>query len=225
MERDAHALPAQLDLLEQLHGRPKPPKPKTAFEWVLWENVAYLVPDEKRAQAFEALRISGATTPRGLLEVPRERLLAVTALGGMHAEKRADRLVESAELVVERFEGDLERVLRRPQPEARRALQAFPAIGAPGADKILLFTGAYPVPALESNGLRVLVRLGHAAEQKSYDATYREGVGALAPHAGRGQRWLVRAFELLRRHGQTLCKRSEPLCFDCPLEKACPFAA
>jgi hypothetical protein len=36
----------------------------------------------------------------------------------------------------------------------------FPMIGEPGAEKILLFSGVLPVPALESNGVRVLV---HAA--------------------------------------------------------------
>jgi hypothetical protein len=52
--------------------------------------------------------------------------------------------------------------------EARRALQKFPGIGAPGADKILLFTKTHALPALDSNGLRVLVRLGLAKEAKSY---------------------------------------------------------
>ena len=53
------------------------------------------------------------------------------------------------------------------------ALKRSPAIGDPGMTKILLFCRAFPIPALESNGLRVLVRLGYGKEKPNYSATYR----------------------------------------------------
>ena len=49
----------------------------------------------------------------------------------------------------------------------------FPMIGEPGAEKILLFSGVLAVLALDSNGVRVLVRLGVGEERKSYAATYK----------------------------------------------------
>ena len=45
-------------------------------------------------------------------------------------------------------------------PASEKALKRFPSIGDPGAEKILLFTRSYPVMALDSNGLRVLCRVG-----------------------------------------------------------------
>jgi endonuclease III len=69
------------------------------------------------------------------------------------------------------------------------------------------------------------VRLGFAKAAKSYSTTYRSGTAALAPHAGRGCAWLMRAHDLLRRHGQTLCKNSAPLCDECPLAESCPSGA
>jgi hypothetical protein len=42
----------------------------------------------------------------------------------------------------------LQGVLKKPLPQARKALKVFPGIGDPAADKILLFTHAYPVMAL-----------------------------------------------------------------------------
>src|SRR5439155_27174229 len=63
--------------------------------------------------------------------------------------------------------------LKTPLPQAKKALKKFPSIGDPGAEKILLLTGSYPVMALDSNGLRVLCRVGFAEEQKNYSATYR----------------------------------------------------
>jgi hypothetical protein len=52
------ALPTLSEVTRQLrrqHGAAKRPPPKTAFEWVLWENVAYLADDAKRTEAFALL--------------------------------------------------------------------------------------------------------------------------------------------------------------------------
>jgi endonuclease III len=36
---------------------------------------------------------------------------------------------------------------------------------------------------------------------------------------------LTVAHQLLRKHGQELCKRSQPICDQCPLRESCAFAA
>lgn len=148
----------------------------------------------------------------------------LAGMGGIHPDRRVSKWIAIAETVQDEFDGDLEGALALPLSKARRALQLFPGIARPGADKILLFTRTHPVPALESNGLRVLVRLGHARESKNYSTTYREAIAALEPHAFRGCAWLIRAHQLLRRHGQALCKNNDPLCDACPLADVCPSA-
>lgn len=215
------------DVVEELartHGEPEPPPPRGALEWIAWETVGYLCDDERRAAAFAALRKKTRFAPGRMLSAPIADLTAITRIGGIHPGLRARRLHEIAELVQEEFGGDLEAVLARPEREALAALKKFPAIGRPGAEKILLMTGARPLLALESNGLRALVRLGFGAESKSYDATYRSVAAAVADGiAGRDCAWLARAHHLLRRHGQTLCRRSEPRCLDCPLSERCAW--
>jgi hypothetical protein len=42
--------------LEKLYGRPEPPKLTDPLEMILWENVAYLVDDERREKAFRMLK-------------------------------------------------------------------------------------------------------------------------------------------------------------------------
>jgi endonuclease-3 len=235
---DPSHLPAQLERLEELHGAPRRPLPRTALDWVLWENAAYLVPDERRRAAYRALAKRTGLRAQGIVGLAREELHAIAALGGMMPERRVEKLLAIAETMREAFDGDLEPALALPLAQARRALKGFPGIGAPGADKILLFTRTHALPALDSNGLRVLVRLGHAKEAKSYAATYRDALRALAPMPGgaaRGCTWLippgwlgahrraprmpaahggcaagVRAYELLRTHGQALCKHNDP---------------
>jgi hypothetical protein len=56
---------------------------------------------------------------------------------------------------------------------ARRLLQQFPTIGAPGAEKILLFASLAPVAAVPSAFLAVPVRLWHGDVETSYSANYR----------------------------------------------------
>lgn len=222
MKVDAKSLPRLLDRLEAQAGPPPRRPPRTALEWVLWENAGYLVDDEKRAKAYRALAKRTGPSAAGILALPREELLAIAKLGGMHPERRVEKLVAIAVTVRDAFGGDLEAELSGTLPRARRALKRFPGIGAPGADAILLFTGRHALAALESNGLRVLVRLGLAHEDPSYAKSYRSAVEALAPHLGRGCAWLERAHGLLRRHGQTLCRRTAPACDECPLADGCP---
>jgi endonuclease-3 len=109
------------------------------------------------------------------------------------------------------------------RPKAKKALQKFPGIGGPGAEKILVFSRTYPVLALESNGLRVLLRLGFREEQKSYSTTCRLVQKAAGEGLDNDYPWLIQAHLLLRRHGQELCKRSKPECSKCPLAPDCEF--
>ena len=189
---------------------------------ILWENVAYLADDDRRHQAFQVLKKRIGTEPTQILSASGEALLEVTRHGIM-AEQFADKLRKCASSMLEEFDGDLRPILKLPLPKARKALQEFPGIGEPGAEKILVFTRTYPVLALESNGLRVLVRLGFGEEKKSYSTTYRLVQKAAGEGLDKDYPWLIQAHLLLRRHGQELCRRSEPMCEKCPLAPDCTF--
>src|ERR1017187_7923744 len=81
-----------------------------------------------------------------------------------------------------RFQGNLEQILEWPYARAKKALKLFPSIGDPGAEKILLFCGVAAGLALESNGLRVLTRIGYGRPHlKNYGAVYRSVQDSLAP--------------------------------------------
>jgi endonuclease III len=121
------------------------------------------------------------------------------------------------------FADDLAPVLDKPLPTAKKDLRKFPAIGEPSAEKILLFNRRHALLALESNGLRVLVRLGYAPEHRNYSAMYKQMQRALAPQLPASCDALIRAHQLLRQHGQDLCRRTTPLCGSCPLRADCAF--
>ena len=224
-------MPASLTLaiviatLRKLYGDPPRPPVTDPFEQILWENVAYLVDDEKRAEAFALLRKIVGTSPEQILRAKPEKLVAVTRLGGMVPEERANRLRQSAEIAAILLKGKLDAILDESLAKAKKTLRQFPAIGEPGAEKILMFAGKHPVFGLDSNGLRVLLRLGFASELKSYSASYRAVQQALVGQLPKDCDFLTAAHQLLRKHGQELCKRSQPICDKCPLLKSCHFAA
>jgi endonuclease-3 len=85
-----------------------------------------------------------------------------------------------------------------------------------------MFSGVLPVLALESNGVRVLVRLGIGEDRNSYAATYRSVREATLGHLPEDCESLTIAHLLLRQHGQELCFRNSPACHSCPLNSDCP---
>jgi endonuclease III len=209
-------------ILARHHGSPKAPPTADPFELILWENVAYLAPPARRLEAFEQLKRTIGTAPAALLEAPRSRLEAVTSHGILKGTSAA-KLRECARIALEECGGDVGAALRGAPSRAKRVLRSFPGIGEPGAEKVLLFTGLGADLAPDSNGLRVLVRLGLVGEQGSYSRTYaasRQAAKGLPADPG----FVREAHLLLREHGRTLCRRRLPRCSACPLEARCAFA-
>jgi endonuclease-3 len=150
-------------------------------------------------------------------------LLPIAMRGGMRPQMRVFRWREIARITLNQFAGNLDSILSRPYPEAKKALKQFPNIGDPGAEKILLLCGVASGLPLESNGLRVLSRVGWGRIQKNYGATYRSVQEDVKPELPAGVERLQEAHLLLRTHGQTLCKDKAPLCHECPVSAECRY--
>ncbi len=207
--------------LEKLYGRPRRPATTDPFELVLWENVGYLVDDAKRTHVFEKLREQVGLTPEAILGAPDPVLIDAVREGGMRPPDRAAKLRHCAEIAEEIGLDRLRRTVRADPAAGRKLLKRFPGFGDPGADKVLLCNRSLVTLAPDSNVLRVLVRLGFGRKEKDYSRTYRAVVEATASELPTDFPWLIRARELLRCHGQELCKRTHPSCDACPLSTKC----
>jgi endonuclease-3 len=212
-----------IDILTGYYGAQEPSPGHDPLELILWENVGYLISDERREQAFEALRQKVGTSADSILGADPDDLYQIAKLGGMLPDVRVDRLLTIARITVDEFGGSLDEVVKRPLAEAKRAIKMYPGIGDPGAEKILLFSKSHPVMALESNGLRALLRLGFGREQKNYAATYRSVQTAISGQYKPDFDRLIQAHLLLRKHGQDLCRRSKAICQPCPMKKVCNY--
>src|SRR5262249_7325187 len=125
-------LPEAIEKLQAHYGEPVAPKLSGPWEIILWENVAYLATDERRRQAFQALKKGVGIKPEQILSAAAEALLEVTRHGIM-PEQFAEKLRKCARIALEEFDGDLRPVLKLTLSQAKKALQKFPGIGEPGA--------------------------------------------------------------------------------------------
>src|SRR5881628_1797089 len=78
------------------YGKQEGPITNDPFELILLENIAYLVNDERREEAFKLLRKHAGTKPHQILAASHDDILCATKLGGMHPEQRISRLKEIA---------------------------------------------------------------------------------------------------------------------------------
>src|SRR6185436_12082618 len=85
-------------------------------------------------------------------------LYDIAKMGGVRPEDRVEKLRAIAHLAEEEFGGDLNVVLGQPSATAKRGLQRFPGIGAPGAERILMHTHETSAaePALIASYIRAI---------------------------------------------------------------------
>jgi endonuclease III len=198
-------LPALLDRLEDAGGQPDAVPSTDGWELILAENIGYLVDDQRRWRALGQLRTVVGLEPEQILTAPDDVLQSIVV--GPRPAERARRLRRCAELAI-----------------AGASWRAYPGIGKPGADRIDLFTGSRAVLALDANCMRVLARLGYADPRNSYARSYARAQAAAATQLDGTVPALQRAHQLLRRHGQLICRRKDPACDGCPIADDCPSA-
>ena len=214
-----------IEIVETLAERhPIPTVPSDPFQLILWDNIGYLVDDERRRRLFDAFEREVGLDPAAILAADPDLLLRLAEGGGMRPETRVERWRLIAQIVLET--GDFAGALKAlPLNKARALLKRFPTIADPGADKILLLPAIAATPALESNGLRALARLGFFEEQADYGRSYKAGTEVLARDGRADVAWLTTAFHVLREHGKVLCRRGQPQCLACPVDAQCAHVA
>jgi endonuclease III len=220
--------------LEKLYGPQKLAGPSDPYEMILFLNCAYPATDAKCAKGFEIVKHEAGLAPNEILAAPKGKLAKLLSSTGMFPEQRVDRLKQIARIVKKEAGGNLKAgVKKRLQEEkaqlgkgvrgAKKLLQEFPVIGEQSADKILLFAKLDPVAAVPSACVGVPMRIWFGGESKNYAADYRQARDVL--NAGLDEKFEARqrAYLLLKKHGQEICKRSKPKCEICRLTAHCAY--
>jgi endonuclease III len=234
MTSPGQILYAVLNRMEQLYGPQKAAGPRDPYEMILFVNCGYPATDASCSKGFEALKREVGLKPDEILAAPKAKLAKLMRLGGIVAELRAKRLKDIARMVQTEFAGDLRVALKtRMQEEkkepgsgiraAKKELQNFPVIGEPGAEKILLFSKLAPVAAVPSAAVGVPMRIYFGGDGKNYAADYRRAREALSADLPETFPTRQRAYLLLKKHGQEICKRTRPKCEVCPVTGQCAY--
>ena len=216
-------IPELLNRLESVYGPKQPTWPTDPYLFLVWWHCGYPASDGACDKGWVELTKSIGTTPEAILAASPAKLAAALKPGGMVPEIRAQRLKQIAARVKDQFEGDLLTALHGPLGQVRKELKKFPNIAEPGVDRILLFARIAPVAAVPSNCPHVLVRILLGMERENYGVTYREAQQAIESEIPTTFDARTRAYLLVKQHGQTICKRTNPKCDQCPVNTTCAY--
>lgn len=88
-----------VDKLHRHYGASAPPFSTDPLELVIWENIAYLASDERRAEAFANLKENIGTRPEQILAAKHSALAAI-GKAGILPDVSAEKLLTAGELQV-----------------------------------------------------------------------------------------------------------------------------
>jgi len=134
---------------------------------------------------------------------------------GLQREK-ARHLKAIAQDVLDRYDGRLEKVLKKPVNAARSELLSLPGVGYKTADVVLAFAAGRDVTAVDTHVFRVSKRLGFALKEDNHEKVKTE----LEKFIPAGRR--IEAHLLIIQLGREYCRAISPLHEKCPVNKLCP---
>ncbi|MHC4399834.1 MAG: endonuclease III domain-containing protein [Planctomycetota bacterium] len=172
-----------------------------------WKNVEKAIGNLKQADLLE---------PRALYDVPAEELEEWIRPAGYYRVK-ARRLGNLLRLVVERYDGSLEKMFSTGLSSLREELLGVNGIGPETADSILLYAGALPTFVVDTYTHRVLARHGWIEFEANYHSIKDHFESSLEPDAALYNEYHA----LLVRLGHLHCRKT-PKCDGCPLADLLP---
>ncbi len=173
-----------------------------------WQNVE---------RAIRNLREADLLEPRALYDLPEEELEELIRPAGYYRVK-AVRLRALLKFVIERYDGSLEAMFHRPLGELREELLKVHGVGQETADSILLYAGGMPTFVVDAYTYRIFSRHGWIDLESGYGQIQEYFHDNLPADATMFNEYHA----LLVNLGKHYCKKSKPLCENCPLRCMLP---
>jgi len=211
LDRAKEILNRVLDHYQQ-DWRPGDPEPfRNLIRTILSQNTS----GRNQRIAFERLDREIGVTPQSLTETEINAIMSAIRPAGMF-KQRAATIKEVSQLVLKKYKGDLNSVLKKDYEEAREELMALPGVGRKTADVLLLFSGGKDVIPIDRHIHRIAQRTGIAPRNADYDDVRRK-----LEEAAKKERYLD-VHLLLIRFGREICRARSPRCGSCFLQNICP---
>lgn len=180
---------------------------------VLVQNTSWTNVEKAIAQ----LREADLLEPKALATVPLEELEELIRPAG-YFRLKARRLRNLIEMIVQRYDGSLERMFQTPLDLLRQELLSVNGIGPETADSILLYAGGLPTFVVDTYTKRIFARHGWIEFEAGYDALKDLFESRLPANAETFNEYHA----LLVRIGKDYCRKTGPRCQQCPLCELLP---
>jgi len=189
---------------------------KNPFEVLIRTIISQNTSNRNTAKAFEKLsKKFQKMTPEAFSKAKFEEIEECLKPAGLYRNK--SRIIKRvSKLILEEFNGKLEKILALPFEEARKTLMKFPGVGHKTADILLLFCAEQPTVPVDTHVNRVSRRLGLAPKGRGYEEVRLALQRLYKPED------YLEVHVLLILLGRNYCKARKPLCTSCPLDKLCP---
>jgi len=170
-----------------------------------WQNVE---------RAIKNLKEKNLLDPFKIYKLPLNTLSQVIKPCGFYNIK-AKRLKNFVKFLVEKYEGNLNKLFAKELPEVREELLSLKGLGKETVDSMLLYAGNFPIFVVDAYTYRILNRHYLIPEETTYDEMQSLFMDNLPPDPQLFNEYHA----LLVACGKNFCKKKEPLCETCPLKE------
>ena len=169
-----------------------------------WKNVKTAI--ERFAERFNRIEDVAEANVKEIEEVIKP--------AGLY-KVRARRIKNIARDLIEKYDGNLNKILDLPRDEAKKKLIAIEGIGPKTADVLLMAIKGEQVLPVDVHIFRIMRRLGIANEKDDYESL-RGKLESEIPPAQRTKTHLI-----LIEFGRRICRARNPKCEECPIKGYC----
>ena len=189
---------------------------ETPFEVVVGAILTQSTAWKNVEKAIANLKKEGSLSPEGLRRIEEKKLSRLIRPAGYYNAKTR-KLKEFIKHLYKNHGGDLEPMLNTPPAGLRRELLSIWGIGPETADSIILYAAEKPVFVVDAYTKRIFSRLCYVDGKIGY-----EGLKEFSEkNLPRDVKVYNEFHALLVRLGKDYCRKTKPLCNECPLEKRC----
>jgi len=179
---------------------------------ILTQNVAW----KNAKAAIDNLRKHNLLTLKAIHEVSISEIATLIKPARFYNQK-AQKLKYFIDFLFYKYGGNLDALFSQDTGELRRELLNIKGLGEETVDSILLYAGEKPVFVIDAYTKRIFSRLGLTDKEWSYHAYQHFFMERLVKDAKLYSDYHAQIVHL----GHVYCKKHEPKCTECPLNKLC----
>lgn len=187
-------------------------KKLTPFEVLVSTILSQKTERRGTRKAFDELKEKIGLTPEKIAGAPLSDITDAIKAAGLYRSK-ASKIKEVAQIVLDRYGGDLSAILDMHTPEARKKLTDMPGVGPKTADILLSFVGKRPVFPVDVHIERVGKRLGLVSQKAKYKESKASYEQVIPPEDR------MRTHMALIEFGREICTARNPKHGICPVSE------